>query len=152
MRCPYCGAQDTKVTDSRLVSDGEQVRRRRECTECAMRFTTYESIEWSYPRIIKRDGTREPFDPQKLRAGVLRALEKRPISSEQIEQALEQIGHRLRAQGEREVPSQFLGECVMDALKKLDEVAYVRFASVYRRFQDVNAFREELERLQNKDL
>jgi transcriptional repressor NrdR len=150
MRCPFCGAPDTKVIDSRLANEGDMVRRRRECLTCAERFTTYESAELVMPRIVKRDGTREPFNEEKLRLGLLRALEKRPVSVESVEQALSHIQHRLRATGDREVPSRLVGEFVMDELRAIDEVAYVRFASVYRRFQDVNAFREEIERMQNE--
>jgi transcriptional repressor NrdR len=150
MRCPFCGAPDTKVTDSRLANEGDMVRRRRECLTCAERFTTYESAELVMPRIVKRDGTREPFNDEKLRSGLLRALEKRPVSVEAVDYAISRIQHRLRATGDREVPSRLIGDYVMDELRALDEVAYVRFASVYRRFQDVNAFREEIERLQKE--
>lgn len=148
MHCPFCNANDTKVIDSRLVGEGTQVRRRRECLICNERFTTYETAELLMPRIIKRDGTRHPFDEEKLRVGLQKALEKRPVSVEQIETAVEQIMHALRALGEREVSSQVVGELVMGELKKLDQVAYVRFASVYRSFQDVNAFREEIQKLE----
>ncbi|WP_423062734.1 transcriptional regulator NrdR [Candidiatus Paracoxiella cheracis] len=150
MFCPFCDAEDTKVIDSRLNDEGSQVRRRRECLQCGERFTTYETAELNLPRIIKRDGRRSAFDPEKLRAGLLKALEKRPIDTDQIEAAIDSIMHKLRATGEREVNSQFLGELVMDELRALDEVAYVRFASVYRSFQDVNAFHEEIQRLQNQ--
>ena len=148
MHCPFCAADDTKVIDSRLVAEGDQVRRRRECLSCAERFTTYEMAELVMPRIIKQNGSREPFDEDKLRAGFLRALEKRPVSVEDIEAVINQIKHQLRATGEREIGSRVLGELVMDHLKRLDQVAYVRFASVYRRFEDVQAFREEIERLE----
>ena len=148
MHCPFCNAEDTKVIDSRLVADGCQVRRRRECTSCAERFTTYESAELLMPRLIKRDGSREPFDEQKLRAGLLRSLENRPVSVEQVEESVNRIKQRLRATGEREIKSLAVGEEVMNALKDLDEVAYIRFASVYREFQDLNQFREEIERLE----
>lgn len=147
MHCPFCGAYDTKVVDSRLVAEGDQVRRRRECIECEERFTTFETAELVLPRIIKQDGTRQPFNEEKLRAGMLRALEKRPVSLERLEEALARIKHKLRATGEREVSSLKVGEHVMDELKALDEVAYIRFASVYRSFQDINAFRDEVERL-----
>lgn len=147
MHCPFCGANDTKVIDSRLVADGDQVRRRRECIECEERFTTFETAELVIPRIIKQDGTRQPFNEDKLRAGMLRALEKRPVSMELLEEAIARIKHKLRATGERELKSFTLGELVMDELKRLDEVAYIRFASVYRSFQDINAFRDEVERL-----
>ncbi len=149
MHCPFCIHIDTKVVDSRLVADGVQVRRRRECTACGERFTTFESAELVMPKLVKSDGSRQPFDEEKLRAGILRAVEKRPVSVEAIEQAVNKIQSSLRATGEREVPSKMLGELVMDALRELDEVAYVRFASVYRRFQDVNAFRKEIEKLES---
>jgi transcriptional repressor NrdR len=149
MRCPFCGAEDTKVVDSRLASEGHSVRRRRECTECAERFTTFETAELTLPSIVKGDGRREEFDENKLRTGMLRALEKRPVETEHIEESMTRLIHRLRACGEREIGSRVLGEWVMEELRALDEVAYVRFASVYRSFQDVNAFREEIERLQN---
>lgn len=148
MHCPFCGADDTKVTDSRLVADGNQVRRRRECLTCNERFTTYETAELVMPRIVKQDGTRQPFDESKLRTGMLRALEKRPVSMEQIEASIQRICFALRASGEREVDSQKIGELVMKELRLLDEVAYVRFASVYRSFQDISAFREEIDRLE----
>ncbi len=150
MYCPYCSHQDTRVIDSRLMSDGEQVRRRRQCEACKERFTTYERAELNLPKIIKQDGSRVPFDETKLRNGVVRALEKRPVPSDHIEACLTRLQHWLMATGEREVPSRQLGEKVMDELRELDEVAYVRFASVYRSFQDVNAFREEIERLENQ--
>lgn len=150
MFCPFCRANDTKVIDSRLVEEGDQVRRRRECIECQERFTTYEKAELNLPRVIKRDGTRSTFEEKKLRAGLLKALEKRPVASEQIETAIQHIIHKLRACGEAEVSSQWLGELVMDELHALDEVAYVRFASVYRSFQDINAFHEEISRLQKR--
>ena len=147
MYCPFCNADDTKVVDSRLVADGGQVRRRRECLSCSERFTTYEMAELVMPRVIKTDGTREPFDEHKLRAGLQRALEKRPVSIEQIEVALTQIKHFLQVTGEREVSSRVIGEEVMVKLRELDEVAYVRFASVYRSFQDLSEFQDELNRL-----
>lgn len=151
MHCPFCGAHDTKVIDSRLVTDGDQVRRRRECLACQERFTTFEVAELVMPRLVKQDGRRQPFDEDKLRAGLLRALEKRPVSVEQIEAAISRIKHRLRATGEREIKAMIVGEMVMDELKQLDEVAYIRFASVYRRFQDLNQFREEIERLSRRE-
>ena len=147
MHCPFCGAHDTKVTDSRLVAAGEQVRRRRECLACQERFTTFETAELLLPRLIKQDGTRQPFDEDKLRAGMQRALEKRPVSVERLEEAIALIKHRLRATGEREIRSRVVGELVMDELRKLDQVAYIRFASVYRQFQDLAEFRDEIERL-----
>ncbi|PSL14149.1 transcriptional repressor NrdR [Marinobacterium halophilum] len=147
MHCPFCGTHETKVVDSRLVAEGQQIRRRRECISCHERFTTYESAELLMPRVIKNDGTRQPFDEDKLRAGIQRALEKRPISIEEIEACITRIKQRLRATGERELPSREVGEAVMAELHTLDEVAYVRFASVYRSFQDINEFRDEIERL-----
>lgn len=150
MRCPFCGAQDTKVVDSRLHGDGDQVRRRRECTVCKERFTTYEGAELNLPRVVKSDGRRVNFDGRKLRAGVERALEKRPVSTEATDAAINHITRRLMAGGEGEVSSRKIGELVMDELKKLDQVAYVRFASVYRQFEDVNAFREEIEKLEKQ--
>ena len=152
MQCPFCGAADTKVIDSRLVADGDQVRRRRECISCNERFTTYETAELVMPRVIKTDGTREPFDEQKLRAGIQRSLEKRPVSIEQIEAAIAQIKHALRATGEREVSSRLVGETVMEHLRQLDQVAFVRFASVYRSFQDLDEFRAEIDKLAALDL
>lgn len=150
MHCPFCGADDTKVIDSRLVSDGNQVRRRRECLSCRERFTTYEVAELLMPRVIKNDGTREPFAEAKLRAGLQRALEKRPVSTEDVEAAISRIRHNLQAMGEREIPSRVIGEKVMDELRQLDQVAYVRFASVYRSFQDVEEFRREIDSLSSR--
>ena len=147
MHCPFCGATETKVIDSRLVAEGNQIRRRRECLACEERFTTYETAELVMPKVVKQDGTRAPFDEEKLRSGILRALEKRPVSMEQIEAALERICFQLRATGEREVGSRVIGEKVMDALRELDKVAYVRFASVYRSFEDIKEFGEEIARL-----
>ncbi len=147
MRCPFCSHDDTKVIDSRLVAEGGQVRRRRECTSCSERFTSYETAELLMPRIIKQNGNREPYDEEKMRAGLLRALEKRPVSVEKIEAVVSQIEHSLQAAGEREVESIRVGELVMEQLKLLDQVAFVRFASVYRDFKDLNEFREEIDRL-----
>ncbi len=148
MHCPFCSADDTKVIDSRLVAEGDQVRRRRECLSCSERFTTYEVAELMMPKIIKHNGNREPFDEAKMRAGILRALEKRPVSVEEIEAAITGIKHALQATGERELKSRVVGEMVMDALRELDQVAYVRFASVYRSFQDLAEFQAEITRLQ----
>ncbi|GGW50603.1 transcriptional regulator NrdR [Alishewanella tabrizica] len=147
MFCPFCNADDTKVIDSRLVADGHQVRRRRECLACHERFTTFEAAELVMPRIIKRDGSREPFNEDKLRNGLLRSLEKRPVSTEEIEQLIQKINSQLRATGEREVASHMLGNLIMDELVKVDKVAYVRFASVYRSFKDIREFGEEIARL-----
>ena len=147
MHCPFCGADDTKVIDSRLVTEGDAVRRRRECQTCGERFTTFETAELVMPRVVKSDGTREPFNEDKLRRGLTRALEKRPVSVEEIESAISHIMHRLRSSGERELPSRAVGEAVMQELRKIDGVAYVRFASVYRDFQDVSEFQDEIRRL-----
>ena len=147
MFCPFCNADDTKVIDSRLVANGGQVRRRRECGACGERFTTYELAELVMPRVIKTDGTRQSFDEDKLRAGLQRALEKRQVSIEQIEVAISEIKHFLQVTGEREIPSKIIGEEVMRQLRELDAVAYVRFASVYRSFQDISEFQAELNRL-----
>lgn len=148
MHCPFCTADETKVIDSRLVAEGGQVRRRRECLSCEERFTTYELAELVMPRVIKQNGSREPFNEDKMRGGFLRALEKRPVPVEDIENQIGLIKHRLRATGEREIKSRELGELVMESLKALDQVAYVRFASVYRSFQDLSEFRDAIERLE----
>lgn len=150
MYCPFCEAQDTRVIDSRLVSDGKEVRRRRECVECGERFSTYEAAELVMPRVIKSNEKREGFMEEKLRAGLLRALEKRPVDSELVESAIAQIKQKMRATGERELLSSKIGEWVMDALKKIDHVAYVRFASVYRDFEDVHEFSEAVKKLQTE--
>jgi transcriptional repressor NrdR len=150
MRCPFCSGTDTRVVDSRIVGEGEQVRRRRECAECDERFTTYESAELSLPRIVKRDGTREPFDEGKLRASLQAAVRKRSVTSDALEAALSRIQRTLKARGERELRAREIGDLVMSELRDLDQVAYVRYASVYRSFQDVNDFREEIERLGNE--
>lgn len=148
MHCPFCHQAETKVIDSRLVADGGQVRRRRECQQCHERFTTFEVAELLMPKIIKQDGTREPFDEQKLRHGLVKALEKRPVSVESIESTIDSIKQALQATGEREIKSMLVGEKVMEALRELDVVAYVRFASVYRSFQDISEFRQEIDRLE----
>ncbi|EIC19418.1 transcriptional regulator NrdR [Thiorhodovibrio frisius] len=150
MRCPFCGAEDTKVVDSRLYGDGDQVRRRRRCIVCSERFTTYEKPELELPRVIKRDGSRVPFDGRKLRSGLMRAVEKRPVSADEVEAVIARISRRLQATGASEVQSRDVGEFLMDELRGLDQVAYVRFASVYRKFEDVEAFREEIERLERQ--
>ncbi|SDJ95751.1 transcriptional regulator NrdR [Microbulbifer yueqingensis] len=147
MHCPFCSAEETKVVDSRLVAEGDQVRRRRECLDCHERFTTFETAELLLPRVIKQNGQREPFNEDKLRAGIQRAVEKRPVSTERVESAVAQIKHALQATGERELPAMRIGELVMEQLRELDQVAYVRFASVYRRFEDVSDFSQEIERL-----
>ncbi|MGQ0384583.1 MAG: transcriptional regulator NrdR [Gammaproteobacteria bacterium] len=145
MHCPFCNHEDTKVTDSRLAGEGHQVRRRRECLACGERFTTFESPELVMPQVIKNDQTRQPFDEAKLRAGLMKALDKRPVAREQVEALIERIGQRLRALGEREVASRQVGEIVMQELRQLDEIAYVRYASVYHRFHDADSFREQVE-------
>lgn len=150
MHCPFCGHVETKVNDSRLSAEGRQIRRRRECLSCGERFTTFEVAELVMPLVVKNDQTREPFDEAKLRAGFVKALEKRPIGPEQIDEAVSRVGHKLRSLGEREVASRRVGELVMEELRHLDEVAYVRFASVYRSFQDIDAFREEIEKLRQR--
>ncbi|WP_298943659.1 transcriptional regulator NrdR [uncultured Psychromonas sp.] len=147
MFCPFCNAQDTKVIDSRLVSEGSQVRRRRLCNECNERFTTFELAELIMPRLIKSDGSREPFNEEKLLVGINIALEKRPVSIEAVESAVNKLKSTLRATGEREVPTKMVGELVMDLLKGLDKIAYIRFASVYRAFEDVKEFGEEIAKL-----
>lgn len=148
MYCPFCSAPDTRVIDSRLTNDGDQVRRRRECVSCNERFTTYESAELNMPRIVKQDGSRMPFKEEKLCAGVMRALEKRPVSTEQIDAAINRIKHQLLAAGEREINSATIGNLVMEELLGLDQVAYIRFASVYLDFSDVNAFRDAIEKME----
>ncbi|MGE3295745.1 MAG: transcriptional regulator NrdR [Porticoccaceae bacterium] len=150
MHCPFCGADDTRVVDSRLVAGGDQIRRRRECATCRERFTTFEVAELLMPRVIKRDDSREPFDENKLRAGLQRSLEKRPVGVEAVEAAISAIKRELQSAGEREVPSRVIGEKVMAQLRGLDDVAFVRFASVYRRFQDLSEFRAELDRLERE--
>lgn len=147
MHCPFCSAVDTKVIDSRLVAEGNNVRRRRECITCAERFTTYEAAELVMPRIIKAGGIREPFNEDKMTAGLMKALEKRPVSIERVEEAVTKIKAALRATGEREIESRSVGELVMSQLRDLDEVAFVRFASVYRSFKDLDEFRQEIDRL-----
>ncbi|KMT65190.1 transcriptional regulator NrdR [Catenovulum maritimum] len=144
MYCPFCLAQDTKVIDSRLVAEGHQVRRRRQCNECTERFTTFETAELVMPRVIKSDDSREPYNENKLRLGLMRALEKRPVSTEQIETIISQLESALRATGEREIQSKLIGNILMDKLKDVDQVAYVRFASVYRSFQDIKEFGEAI--------
>jgi transcriptional repressor NrdR len=147
MYCPFCSANDTKVIDSRLVSDGHQVRRRRECLACHERYTTFESAELVMPRIIKQDGSREPFNEDKMLSGLTRALEKRPVSMEQIELAVNKLKSQIRATGEREISSEMLGDLIMAQLKALDKVAYLRFASVYLSFEDISEFADEITRL-----
>lgn len=150
MYCPFCHAEETKVIDSRLVADGTQVRRRRQCLECHERFTSFETAELILPLIIKRDGRREAFNIENLRSGMLRALEKRPVSIDSLEAAISVITQEIRRRGEREIDSQLIGELVMKTLYRLDHVAYVRFASVYKRFKDVSDFRQALDEM-NED-
>ena len=142
MLCPFCGENETKVNDSRLVGEGRQVRRRRECLKCSERFTTFETAELVLPRMIKSNGTRQPFDEEKLKNGLLRALEKRPIDLDTIDASLGRIKHSLMTSGEREIDTREVGELVMKELRIIDDVAYVRFASVYRSFQDVDEFKD----------
>lgn len=149
MHCPFCSENDTKVIDSRLVADGHQVRRRRQCLACSERFTTFESAELVMPKVVKSNGNREPFDEDKMVGGLQRALEKRPVSADSIDVAISMIKSRLRATGEREVPSEMIGNLVMEQLKDLDKVAYIRFASVYRSFEDIKEFGEEIARLED---
>ena len=147
MRCPFCGHADNKVIDSRLGRDGEEIRRRRECLECERRFTTRERVEEVLPRVVKRDERREEWDRRKLAASLEKACAKRPVSAEALARLADRIERRLQELGAPEVSSRTLGEWVMEELRDLDQVAYVRFASIYRQFQDANAFREEVERL-----
>ena len=149
MYCPFCGDQETKVVDSRLAGDGYQIRRRRECTGCAERFTTFESAEFVLPKLVKTDESREPFDEAKLRSGILKATEKRPISSEVIEELISRVIRKVQKMGEREIQSRLLGEIVIEELREIDEIAFVRYASVYRRFQDVEEFEKEIESLRD---
>lgn len=150
MHCPVCGHEETKVIDSRLTPDGNKVRRRRECLDagCASRFTTYEVAEIDIPMVIKHSGNREQFSQEKLRAGLLRAVEKRPVSIDTVNQLIDSIEQRLRHHGEREVPSKLIGQWVMDGLKEIDHVAYIRFASVYLSFADVEAFQKLISEIQ----
>lgn len=150
MYCPFCHETDTRVVDSRLVAEGEQVRRRRECFLCHERFTTFEIAELIMPLIIKRDGRRKPFSVDNLRAGMLRALEKRPVSVDALEEAVVTIMQKIRRLGEREVDSHQIGEWVMEQLYRMDHVAYVRFASVYKRFKDVSEFRETIDQMNDE--
>ncbi|WP_038174036.1 MULTISPECIES: transcriptional regulator NrdR [Vibrio] len=149
MHCPFCSENDTKVIDSRLVADGHQVRRRRQCLACSERFTTFETAELVMPRVIKSNGNREPFNEDKMVGGLQRALEKRPVSADAVDVAISMIKSQLRATGEREVSSEMIGNLVMDQLKELDKVAYIRFASVYRSFEDIREFGEEIARLED---
>ena len=150
MKCPYCGYDESKVIDSRPTDEGERIRRRRECLKCGKRFTTYEVIETVPVVVIKRDKSRETFDRNKLLCGLLRACEKRPVSLDTLERAVDEIQNTLQNSLDREIPSTVIGKLAMDKLKNIDEVAYVRFASVYRQFKDINTFMEELSRMIEK--
>ena len=148
MHCPFCSHTDTKVIDSRLISEGSQTRRRRECPACGERFTTFESAELLMPKVIKsKNNMREPFNELKLREGLYRALEKRPVGEEEVETLIEDIKKDIRSTGEREVRSRLIGEVIMKRLRRIDEVAFIRFASVYRRFEDITEFSEEVDKL-----
>ena len=150
MRCPYCGCEDSKVVDSRPTDDGERIRRRRECFNCLKRFTTYEIVESTPMMVIKRDNSRETFSREKLANGILRACEKRPVSVDEIDTVIDKVEVKVYSNADREISSAVVGEYVMEYLKELDEVAYVRFASVYRQFKDIHSFMEELEKLLNE--
>lgn len=147
MKCPFCENPNTKVTDSRDTDDGASIRRRRQCLSCGKRFTTYETVEHGLLRVVKKDDTREMFDRNKLRNGIVRACEKRHISTEQIENMVNAVEHKVRNDSHQEVSTEMIGACVMDELKKVDQVAYVRFASVYREFKDISSFMSELKAL-----
>ncbi|MDR3217078.1 MAG: transcriptional regulator NrdR [Clostridiaceae bacterium] len=151
MKCIYCGSFDSKVVDSRLSEDGSSIRRRRECTGCGKRFTTYETVEYTPVMVIKKNGVRQPFDVKKIKSGLIKACEKRPVSMYEIEKFADDIQKRVMNSLEQEISSKEIGEMIMDGLKKIDEVAYVRFASVYRQFKDVNTFITEIEQLMTKD-
>ncbi|HLF30545.1 MAG TPA: transcriptional regulator NrdR [Xanthomonadales bacterium] len=148
--CPFCSYTDTRVVDSRLTADGMQIRRRRQCVECGSRFNTYEAPELKAPRIIKSNGGREAFSEEKLRNGMLRALEKRPVETREVERSIRRLLREIRSVEDAEIPSKLIGEWVMRELSRLDQVAYVRFASVYKRFEDVQAFRDVIERLERQ--
>ena len=147
MKCPYCGCEESKVVDSRPTDDGERIRRRRECFSCLNRFTTYEVVETTPMMVIKRDNSREPFNREKLSNGILRACEKRPVSLDQIDEIVDKVEAKIHNSLEREVSSKTVGEYTLELLKSVDEVAYVRFASVYRQFQDIHSFMEELKKM-----
>ncbi|MDX1568925.1 MAG: transcriptional regulator NrdR [Xanthomonadales bacterium] len=150
MHCPFCQATDTRVIDSRLKGEGFQIRRRRECSQCGARFNTFETPEMKLPNVVKSGGNREAFDPDKLRSGMFRALEKRPVDTDEVEEAIARILHALRSVDAAEIPARAIGEHVMAELKRLDQVAYVRFASVYKRFEDPDAFLEVIEQLRTE--
>jgi transcriptional repressor NrdR len=148
MRCPFCNADDTSVIDSRVTEEGDRIRRRRRCPKCDKRFTTYETVELRLPQVVKQDGNRAEFSRDKLLTSFMRALHKRPVPTEQVDAAMDRIVQKLLAQGEREVPSRKIGEMVMHELYKLDKIAYIRFASVYKSFQDVHDFRDAIKEVQ----
>ncbi len=150
MKCPFCAAADTQVVDSRVINEGESIRRRRRCAVCDKRFTTYETVELHMPQVVKQDGSRTEFDQEKLRTGFMRALHKRPVSTEKVENAIRRITQKILGMGKREIPSRRLGEMVMQELSKLDKVAYIRFASVYRAFEGVQDFRDAIKEVQTK--
>jgi transcriptional repressor NrdR len=150
MRCPACSNEDTRVVDSRISDAGATVRRRRECQGCSHRFTTFERFELEQPRVIKSDGRREPWDEEKLRRGLLRALEKRPVGSDKVEALINAVSRQMQLSGEPEVRSALIGQAMMDRLQRTDEIAYVRYASVYRSFEDVSAFSKEVDRLRRE--
>ena len=149
MKCHFCGAEDTKVIDSRPTEDGTSIRRRRECIECKKRFTTYEKYEENNTMVIKKDGTRELFNPSKVLSGMVKSCEKRTVSMDILEDAVSRIERKIMTMGVREIPSRMIGECIMDELKQIDQVAYVRFASVYREFTDLDSFYETINKLKN---
>lgn len=149
MHCPFCRSEETKVIDSRLASEGYQVRRRRECLDCNERFTTFETAERNLPRVVKHDGRREPFNEEKLRKGIILACEKRPVATENIDTSINTISRKALGVGEREISAKIIGEWVMQELRSLDQVAYVRFASVYMSFEDVQAFKDIIDRVEN---
>jgi transcriptional repressor NrdR len=148
MKCPFCGGPDTQVADTRVSEEGDAIRRRRRCLGCDKRFTTWETVELRMPQVVKENGNREEFDEQKLRTGFMRALHKRPVPTEFVDQAIDHITQKLLNLGEREIPSRRLGEMVMRELYKLDKVGYIRFASVYKSFQDVDDFRDAIAQVQ----
>ena len=148
MKCPFCNVDDTSVIETRVSEEGDKVRRRRRCLNCGKRFTTYETVELRLPQVVKQDGNRAEFDREKLRTGFMRALHKRPVPTENVDAAIDSIVQKVLSLGEREVPSRLIGEMVMKALYKLDKVAYIRFASVYKSFQDVDDFRDAIKEVQ----
>lgn len=151
MKCIYCGSLDNKVVDSRLSDDGLSIRRRRECTGCGKRFTTYETVEYTPVMVVKKNGVRQPFDVKKIKSGVIKACEKRPVSMAEIDKLADDIQKRVMNSLDQEISSKEIGEMIMDSLKKIDEIAYVRFASVYRQFKDINTFLTEIERLMTRE-